>query len=259
MNETLAAFQRLTEIMAELREKCPWDRVQTKESIRHLTIEESYELTEAILRNDYAEMRGELGDLLLHIVFYSHMAAEEGQFTLREVIEGINAKLIRRHPHIYGTVQAEHEADVRANWEQIKAQEKAAAGKPNASVLDGVPGSLPGLVKAQRMQEKASQVGFDWPGPEAVWAKVQEEIQEFQEAETPEEQEAEMGDLLFSLVNYCRFKGINAEDALARTNLKFKRRFEFVERQAAAAGNLLRDMTLEEMDVYWDQAKQAGL
>jgi XTP/dITP diphosphohydrolase len=259
MQETVSAFQRLLEIMAELREKCPWDRAQTQDSIRPLTIEEVHELSEAILSQDDPEIRAELGDLLLHIVFYAHMAGERQAFTMRDIIEGLNAKLIRRHPHVFGETAVTGAPEVQGNWERIKAQEKAAAGKVRASALDGVPASMPSLIMAQRMQEKAASLGFDWPNADEVWAKVEEEMQEFREAATPAEREAEMGDLLFSLVNYCRFAEINADNALSRTNRKFRQRFQHVERRAAEDGRSLPEMTLAEMDVYWLEAKELGL
>ncbi|TAE59939.1 MAG: nucleoside triphosphate pyrophosphohydrolase [Bacteroidetes bacterium] len=255
MTPSQLAFGRLADIVAELREKCPWDRVQTKESIRPLTIEEAHELSEAVLKGDYAEIRAELGDLLLHVLFYAQLAQEEQKFTLEEVINGLIAKLIRRHPHIYGETQADDASQVRENWEEIKAKEKAAAGKVKSSVLDGVPESLPSLIKAQRIQEKASAVGFDWSDIKEVWAKVEEELEEVKEAESPEHRAEEVGDLLFAVVNYCRFTGISADESLERTNLKFKRRFEHIEMRAKEAGKSLKDMTLAEMDVYWNEAK----
>lgn len=253
MDPTLLLFQRLNEIVAELREKCPWDRVQTKESLRHLTLEEAYELGDAILKDDYNEIRKELGDLLLHVVFYAQLAEKEGQFSLEQVIQSLNEKLIRRHPHIYGDVVVENAAQVKENWEQIKAKEKA--GKKDASALDGVPNAMPGLIQAYRMQEKAAQFGFDWPEIGQVMEKVHEEWAEFEAAETPREAEEEMGDYLFALVNYCRWKGINPDDALARTNLKFRKRFQHIERMAAAEGRSLNDLTLDEMEAHWQAAK----
>lgn len=252
-------FLRLTEIVDELREKCPWDRVQTKESIRHLTIEETYELVDAIEQNNPREMKIELGDLFLHLLFYASLARDSGEFTLAEVLQSQIDKLIRRHPHIYGDLSADDAEAVKASWEQIKAKEKAEKGIRHASVLDGVPNALPSLVKAQRMQEKAASQGFDWPSKELVWDKIREELQEFEQARTIEEQQDEMGDLLFTLVNYCRFIGINADDALSATNQKFKRRFQHVETGAAAAGKSVRDLSLEEMEVFWQEAKQRKL
>ncbi len=248
-------FLRLTDIVDELRLKCPWDRVQTRESIRHLTIEETYELVEAIEQNNAREIKVELGDLFLHLVFYASLARDAGEFTLSEVIQGQVDKLIRRHPHIYGDLDAKDANAVQANWEQIKAQEKADKGIRQASVLDGVPQALPSLIKAQRMQEKAASQGFDWSNKELVWDKIREELQEFEEARTTEEQRDEMGDLLFTLVNYCRFIGINADDALAATNQKFMQRFQHVEQGAFATGRRVRDLTLEEMEGFWQEAK----
>lgn len=255
MNQAQINFQRLAEIVEELRVKCPWDRKQTKESLRHLTIEETYELTDAILKDDYEELQTELGDLLLHILFYASLAAEKGKFSLAEMIQTQIDKLIRRHPHVYGDLVGATEAQIKANWEQIKAREKARKGNKAASVLDGVPDSMPSLVKAQRMQEKAASMGFDWDKKEDAWAKLEEELQEFKEATDREEQAAEMGDVFFSLVNYCRYLDLNADDALARTNTKFKTRFEYIERKARESGRNLSDMTLREMDLFWEEAK----
>ena len=251
------SFQRLVEIVEELREKCPWDRKQTKESLRHLTIEETYELADAILKDDYAEIKTELGDLLLHIIFYNSLASEKGEFSLDEMIQGQIDKLIRRHPHIYGDMVGASEEEIRVNWEQIKAKEKEAAGIKEASVLDGVPESMPSLIKAQRMQEKAALVGFDWENKEQVWGKVEEELEEFKAESSVEKQEEEMGDLLFALVNYCRFLGINAEDALAKTNRKFKARFEHIESRSRELQKPLTEMKLEEMEEYWQEAKKS--
>ena len=256
MHSHQESFQRLVEIVEELREKCPWDRKQTKESLRHLTIEETYELADAILQNDYSEIKVELGDLLLHILFYNSLASEKGKFSLDEMIQGQIDKLIRRHPHIYGDLQGATEDEIRVNWEQIKAQEKADSGKKKASVLDGVPESMPSLIKAQRMQEKAALVGFDWENKDQVWDKIEEEIGEFKAETDRVKQEEEMGDLLFALVNYCRFLGINAEDALARTNRKFKTRFEHIEARAREINKPLNEMDLEEMEGYWQEAKE---
>ena len=251
------SFQRLVEIVEELREKCPWDRKQTKESLRHLTIEETYELADAILQDDYSEIKTELGDLLLHILFYNRLASEKGKFSLDEMIQGQIDKLIRRHPHIYGDMVGATEEEIRVNWEQIKAKEKEAAGNKEASVLDGVPESMPSLIKAQRMQEKAALVGFDWENKEQVWGKVEEELEEFKAESKVEKQEEEMGDLLFALVNYCRFLGINAEDALAKTNRKFKARFEHIESRSRELQKPLAEMNLEEMEKYWQEAKKS--
>ncbi|MDX5321681.1 MAG: nucleoside triphosphate pyrophosphohydrolase [Bacteroidota bacterium] len=252
MNDArLIAFERLLNIMDELREQCPWDKKQTMESLRHLSIEEVYELSEAILKNDREEIRKELGDVLLHIVFYARIASETNDFTITEVINSLCDKLIVRHPHIYGDVKVKDDEEVKQNWEQIKLKESG--GKKR--LLSGVPASLASLVKAYRMQEKAAQVGFDWPTKELVWKKVEEELGEFKEAKTPQEREEELGDLLFALVNYARFDGINPDDALEKTNQKFKRRFEYIEAQAELNGRELRNMNLDEMDAWWNEAK----
>lgn len=251
MNTTdprLLAFERLLNIMDDLRAKCPWDMKQTFESLRHLTIEETYELSDAILNNDLPEVKKELGDLLLHMVFYAKLGEEAKAFNITDVLTGICEKLISRHPHIYGDVKVENAEDVKQNWEQLKLKEG------NKSVLGGVPASLPSLVKASRMQDKAAQVGFDWPGIDAVWEKVEEELHEFKDAEG-DEKEAEFGDLIFSLVNYARWLKINPDDALERTNRKFKYRFEVIEKHAKEQGRNMKDMTLEEMDAIWDLAK----
>ena len=250
----LLAFDRLLNIMDDLREKCPWDKKQTIDTLRHLTIEETYELSDAILEGDLQEVKKELGDLLLHIVFYSKIASETDDFTVAEMINGICEKLIVRHPHIYGDTEVKDEEEVKKNWEQIKLKEG------NKSVLGGVPGSLPALVKAMRIQEKARGVGFDWEETSQVWEKVEEEIAEFKEktdAGAPEEEkEDEFGDVLFSLVNYARFVGINPETALERTNKKFIKRFTYLEGKAREIGKNLADMTLAEMDVFWNEAKK---
>jgi XTP/dITP diphosphohydrolase len=262
--EQLMAFDRLLTIMDDLREKCPWDRKQTMETLRHLTIEETYELSDAILESNRAEIRKELGDVLLHIVFYAKIGSEgldKDHFDIADVLTGICEKLISRHPHIYGDVVAENEEVVKQNWEKLKLKEG------NKSVLAGVPGSLPALVKAMRIQEKARGVGFDWDEKEQVWAKVQEEMAEFKanfniesgEVENKEEAEKEFGDLLFSLVNYARFIDVNPETALERTNKKFIRRFQFLEEASRADGKSFSDMTLAEMDVYWNEAKRRQL
>jgi len=246
----LIAFDRLLTIMDDLREKCPWDREQTIESIRHLTIEETYELSDAIISKDMSEIRKELGDLALHLVFYSKIASETGDFDITDVLNGICEKLIHRHPHIYGDVVANDPETVKRNWEQIKQAEN----KGEKSVLSGVPTSMPSLVKATRMQEKAAQVGFDWPNKEDVWLKVEEELREFKEAEG-DEKEGEFGDLIFSLVNYARWLNINPDDGLEKTNYKFKKRFEAIERHAKANNIDIKDMTLREMDEVWERAK----
>jgi len=246
----LVAFKRLLDIMDDLREKCPWDREQTLESIRHLTIEETYELSDAILDDDKSEIAKELGDLMLHIVFYSKIGSETNDFDITSVLNGICEKLIRRHPHIYGDVNADDADTVKRNWEQIKQAES----KGVKSVLSGVPNSMPSLVKAMRMQEKAAQVGFDWPSKENVWDKVEEELQEFKEAEGKAKTE-EFGDLLFSMVNYARWQEINPDDALEQTNRKFKQRFEAIEDHAKRNGMKLEQMSLEEMEAIWQKAK----
>jgi XTP/dITP diphosphohydrolase len=248
--QKLAAFQRLLTIMDELREQCPWDMKQTWESLRHLTIEEVYELGDAILDNDEEEVKKEIGDVFLHLVFYSRIGSEKGAFDVADVLNSICEKLISRHPHIYGDVKVADEEEVKANWEKLKLKE----GKK--SVLEGVPRSLPAMVKAQRIQEKARGVGFDWDNADQVWEKVQEELAEFKDARTEKEQEEEFGDLIFSLINYARFKGINPEDALERTNKKFIYRFQYLESESAKDGKKMGEMSLEEMDEYWNRAKQ---
>lgn len=248
--QKLAAFQRLLTIMDELREQCPWDMKQTWESLRHLTIEEVYELGDAILDNNEEEVKKELGDLFLHMVFYARIGSEKKAFDVADVLNAICEKLISRHPHIYGDVKVADEEEVKANWEKLKLKE----GKK--SVLEGVPRSLPAMVKAQRIQDKAKGVGFDWDNAEQVWEKVQEEMGEFKAAQTEKEQEEEFGDLLFSLINYARFKGINPEDALERTNKKFIYRFQYLETESAKDGKKMGEMSLEEMDEYWNRAKK---
>jgi XTP/dITP diphosphohydrolase len=254
MKPQLLAFDRLLTIMDELREKCPWDRKQTMESLRYLSIEELYELSDAILDGNDEEIKKELGDIMLHMVFYAKIASEKGKFDIADVLNSICDKLIVRHPHIYGDVNVQDEEEVKRNWETIKLKE----GKK--SVLEGVPNSLPAMVKAHRMQEKAKGVGFEWSNGEDVWKKVQEELEEFkQEAgkeNNHEKLEGEFGDLIFSLINYARYIGINPEDALERTNKKFRKRFQFIEARALENGRQLQDMTLDEMDVYWEQAKK---
>ncbi|MBO1884502.1 nucleoside triphosphate pyrophosphohydrolase [Capnocytophaga sp. Marseille-Q4570] len=248
----LAAFGRLLDIMDDLRAKCPWDKKQTMESLRHLTIEETYELGDAILNNDLQEVKKELGDLLLHIVFYAKIGSETGDFDIADVANGVCDKLIVRHPHIYGNVKVANEEDVKRNWEKIKLQEG------NKSVLGGVPQSLPALVKASRIQDKAAGVGFDWENIDDVFAKIKEEIDELHaevKAQKHTAIEAEFGDVLFSLINYARFLKVNPEDALERTNKKFITRFQYLERKAAERGKSLRDMTLAEMESYWQEAK----
>ena len=244
------AFTRLIIILDELREKCPWDIKQTFESLRHLTIEETYELSDAILNGDMTEISKELGDVLLHIIFYARIGSESNTFDITSVMNQLCDKLIRRHPHIYGDVVVKDEAEVLSNWEKLKLKE----GKK--SVLEGVPRSLPAMVKAQRIQDKAKGVGFDWDNADQVWEKVLEELNEFKEAKTKEDQEEEFGDLLFSLINYARFKGIHPEDALEKTNKKFIYRFQYLETESAKDGKQMGDMTLNEMDEYWNRAKE---
>jgi XTP/dITP diphosphohydrolase len=252
-SQKLEAFGRLLDIMDELRAGCPWDQKQTMESLSYLTIEETYELTDAIREGDLEEVRKELGDIMLHMVFYAKIASESQTFDVADVLNGICEKLIQRHPHIYGDVKVADEEEVKANWEAIKLKE----GKK--SVLEGVPKSLPALVKAIRIQEKARGVGFDWDKPEQVWEKVVEEMREFHQASqdgNSAEIESEFGDVLFSLINYARFVGIHPETALERTNSKFIKRFQHLEQEAAKAGKKLKDMTLAEMDVHWNAAKK---
>ena len=250
--EILQQFDRLLTIMDELRAQCPWDKEQTWESIRHLSIEEIYELSDAILENNVQEVKKELGDILLHIVFYSKIADEKKWFNTGNVIDELCNKLIRRHPHIYGNVIADDTETVKANWEQIKLKEK---GSERKSVLQGLPKSMPSMVKAYRMQEKVSSVGFDWDTAEEAFLKVKEELNEFECAENKDEKDKEFGDLLFALINYARKSGINPDDALELTNIKFKRRFEYIEKKAEESGKDLKQMTLSEMDVFWDAAK----
>ena len=253
MVETLKSIERLIEIVHELRIKCPWDREQTIDSLRRLTIEETYELAEAIIQKDFSEIKTELGDVLLHIIFYAKIAEEQNQFDLKAVSDALTDKLIRRHPHIYGDIQLEDSAAVLQNWEKIKQSE----GKKKKSVLAGVPEGLPSLIKAFRMQEKAAGVGFDWEESSGAWDKLMEEIQEFeQEPETDKEKRtAEMGDIFFSLINYCRLSGIDPDEALTLTNRKFKHRFQYIERKAEASDITLSDMTLSEMETFWNEAK----
>ncbi|GLU44161.1 nucleoside triphosphate pyrophosphohydrolase [Allomuricauda sp. NBRC 101325] len=252
-SEQLAAFDRLLTIMDELRAQCPWDKKQTMQTLRHLTIEETYELGDAILDNDLEEVKKELGDILLHIVFYAKIGSETQDFDIADVANGICEKLINRHPHIYGDVKVENEEEVKQNWENIKLKE----GKK--SVLEGVPNGLPSLVKANRIQDKVAGVGFDWEHPEQVFEKLKEELAELQvevEANNADKMESEFGDVLFSMVNYARFLKINPENALERTNKKFIKRFQYLEQKAKEAGKSLSEMTLAEMDVYWEEAKQ---
>ncbi|MBT4775006.1 MAG: nucleoside triphosphate pyrophosphohydrolase [Crocinitomicaceae bacterium] len=249
----LAAFERLLTIMDELRAKCPWDKKQTIESLRYLTIEETYELCDAIINQDMEEIKGELGDLFLHLVFYSKIASETNSFDVSDVLNGVCDKLVERHPHIYGDVKVTGEEEVKANWEKIKLKNK----KGKQSVLGGVPNSLPAMVKATRMQEKARGVGFDWDNQQQVWNKVNEELQEFKAEVDAQsnEIEAEFGDVLFSMINYARFIGVNPEDALEKTNKKFIKRFQYLETESAKDGKVMGEMTLAEMDKYWERAK----
>ena len=252
MNETSESFARLVKIMDDLREKCPWDRKQTIQSLRQLTLEETYELTEAVSEEDWKSIKEELGDLLLHIIFYAKIGSEKNKFTLDEVIQGISEKLIARHPHIYGDIQVNDEEDVKKNWEKLKLKE----GKK--SVLSGVPKALPSLVKAMRLQEKAKQVGFEWENKDQVWQKVEEEISELNEAIIQKDQkkvEEEFGDVLFSMVNFARFLDIDAENALEITNKKFISRFTQMEQAALAKGMNLNEMSLEQMDSIWNEIK----
>lgn len=263
------AFNRLLTVLNTLRTECPWDRKQTMESLRHLSIEEMYELADAILDQDLNEVKKELGDLMMHLVFYARIAEEQGAFDITEVLNGVCDKLIARHPHIYGDITVQDEEEVKRNWEQLKLKEG------NRSVLAGVPRSLPAMVKAYRIQDKVRGVGFDWEDKKQVWEKVEEELQEFKaefdiennsdethsdesniSEQVNERAEQEFGDLLFSLINYARHLGINPENALERTNKKFIKRFTYLEEQARQAGKSLKDMSLAEMDVYWEEAKK---
>ena len=251
--DQLKAINRLLVIMDELRDQCPWDKKQTLQSLRHLTIEETYELGDAILENDLEEVKNELGDLLLHIVFYAKIGSETNDFDIGDVANSICEKLISRHPHIYGDVIVANEEEVKQNWEALKLKE----GK--SSVLEGVPKSLPALVKASRIQDKVAGVGFDWEEPQQVFEKIQEELEELQHEITEDNKdkmEAEFGDVLFSMINYARFLKIDPENALERTNKKFIKRFQFLEKKAKDLNKSLMDMSLAEMDVYWEEAKK---
>jgi XTP/dITP diphosphohydrolase len=256
-NTPAKGFLRLLDVLNTLRTECPWDKKQTMETLRHLTIEETYELSDAIMEGDIQEVKKELGDVMMHLVFYARIAEEQGAFDILDVLNGVCEKLINRHPHIYGDVEVQNEDDVKRNWEKIKLKEG------NKSVLGGVPTSLPALVKAARIQEKARGVGFDWEDKSQVWEKVEEEMQEFKAefnvddntAIDADKAEAEFGDLLFSLINYARFIKINPENALEKTNKKFIKRFQYLEEKAKENGKALQDMTLAEMDVYWNEAK----
>lgn len=254
MEKKLKAFERLLNIMDELREQCPWDKKQTIESLRHLTIEETYELADAILDKDMKEIKKELGDILLHIVFYARIGSETKDFDIADVINSLCEKLISRHPHIYGDVKVTDEQQVKENWEKLKLKEG------NKSVLGGVPKSLPALIKATRIQDKAKAVGFDWENKDQVWEKVQEELGELRaeidtEKANKEKIEQEFGDVLFSLINYARFIDVDPESALEKTNKKFIKRFQYLEEETRKQGKALEDMTLEEMDIYWNKAK----
>jgi XTP/dITP diphosphohydrolase len=260
MQEKLKAFERLLTIMDELRAKCPWDKKQTMQSLRHLTIEETYELTDAIFDNDLEEIKKELGDLMLHLVFYAKIGSETNAFDMADVLNGVCEKLIYRHPHIYGDpensgqlVTVKDEEEVKSNWEKLKLKE----GKK--SVLEGVPNSLPALIKAIRIQDKARGVGFDWDNKKQVWEKVEEEMEELKveiALNNKEKIEDEFGDVLFALINYGRFLNVNAEDALEKTNKKFIKRFQYLEAESKKDGKTLSEMTLDEMDVYWNEAKK---
>ncbi|GAF02375.1 nucleoside triphosphate pyrophosphohydrolase [Saccharicrinis fermentans] len=255
MQDKLTAFEELLHIMDELREKCPWDKKQTKETLRTLTIEETYELADAIIKNDATLIKKELGDLLLHIVFYSKIGEENQQFSIKDVIDSLNEKLIYRHPHIFSDTKVKNAKEVEENWERLKLKEKGG----NKSVLEGVPESLPALIKAHRIQDKARGVGFDWENREQVWDKVQEELHEVKDEINNGDQdkiEAEFGDLLFSIINTARLYGVNPENALERTNRKFIQRFNFLENKTIKQGRDLKTMTLEEMDQIWEEAKK---
>ena len=253
MDERLVAFERLLNIMDDLRAKCPWDQKQTMETLRHLTIEETYELSDAILKNDKTEIKKEIGDILLHLVFYAKIGSETNDFNITDVINSLCEKMIFRHPHIYGDVKVSGAEEVTTNWEKIKQTEG------DKGALSGVPNSMPSLLKALRIQDKARAIGFDWDKPEQVWEKVQEELGEFHEEVKNGDQkklEAEFGDVLFSLINYARYLKINPEDALEKTNKKFMFRFNYMEQKIKAQGKTLAGSTLDEMDVYWNEAKK---
>ncbi len=251
MENLKKAFEELVKVVHELRVKCPWDREQTLDSIRNLTLEETYELSEAILKKDYDGIREELGDLFLHLILYSRIAEEQGKFNLEEVLRGIKEKLIRRHPHVYGETKLSDSKAVIKNWEKLKQKEKKSA-------LEGVPDSMPSLLKAYRMQQKAAGVGFDWDNIEDVKTKILEELSELEQAESKEEQEKEFGDLLFALVNYARHKGINPEDALERANLKFKERFKAMEELARENNRKFAELSLEEQEALWQKVKNSS-
>lgn len=252
-DERLVAFERLLNIMDDLRAKCPWDQKQTMESLRHLTIEETFELSDAILKNDKTEIKKEIGDILLHLVFYAKIGSETNDFNITDVINSLCDKMIFRHPHIYGDVKVDNAEQVTQNWEKIKQKEG------NKGALSGVPSSMPSLLKSLRIQEKARAIGFDWEDPSQVWEKVQEELGELQsevKANDLKKIENELGDVLFALINYARFLNVNAEDALEKTNKKFISRFNYMEQKILAQGKALADCSLDEMDKYWNEAKQ---
>lgn len=246
----LQAFSKLLDIMDELREKCPWDKKQTMESLRYLTLEEVYELSDGILKNDLEEIKKEIGDVLLHLVFYAKIASEKQAFDIADVIESLNEKLIFRHPHIYGDVEVADEKEVKENWEKLKLKEG------NLSVLSGVSKGLPSMIKATRIQEKARGVGFDFPTTEEAWQKVEEEMKEFRNAENPQNKNDELGDVLFSIINYARLLNLNPDEALERTNLKFIQRFQYIEQKAKEKGTSITELSLQEMDEYWNEAKK---
>lgn len=246
----LQAFSKLLDIMDELREKCPWDKKQTMESLRYLTLEEVYELSDGILKNDLEEIKKEIGDVLLHLVFYAKIASEKQAFDIADVIESLNEKLIFRHPHIYGDVEVADEKEVKENWEKLKLKEG------NDSVLSGVSKGLPSMIKATRIQEKARGVGFDFPTTEEAWQKVEEEMKEFRNAENPQNKNDELGDVLFSIINYARLLNLNPDEALERTNLKFIQRFQYIEQKAKENGASITELSLQEMDEYWNEAKK---
>lgn len=246
----LQAFSKLLDIMDELREKCPWDKKQTMESLRYLTLEEVYELSDGILKNDLEEIKKEIGDVLLHLVFYAKIASEKQAFDIADVIESLNEKLIFRHPHIYGDVEVADEKEVKENWEKLKLKEG------NHSVLSGVSKGLPSMIKATRIQEKARCVGFDFPTTEEAWQKVEEEMKEFRTAENPQNKNDELGDVLFSIINYARLLNLNPDEALERTNLKFIQRFQYIEQKAKENGTSITELSLQEMDEYWNEAKK---
>lgn len=253
MDKRLAGFKRLLDIMDELREKCPWDKEQTIDSIRHLTIEETYELAESIIEKDYEGLKKELGDVLLHIVFYAKMAEEASLFGMADVLDAINTKLVFRHPHVFGDCDVNGDSNlVKENWEALKMKEG------NKTLFGGVPRSLPAMIKAYRLQDKARSVGFDWEERKDVWKKVEEELREFQreiESGDKEKMEAEMGDLLFSLINAARLYDIEPDKALERTNQKFIQRFNYMEQKSSESGQKISDMTLRDMDILWNEAK----